>query len=72
MFYERNDFLPRYDNRSSHEIVSLFTRFLENSMGILYAFYPDIVDKMHPENKKDFLDCLSKSTKETIIKYLYS
>lgn len=65
-------FLPRYDNQSSHEIVSLFTRILENSMGILYAFYPEIVDKMHPENKKDFLDCLSKSTKEAVIKQLYS
>jgi len=63
--------LPKYDPKISDEVVTIFIRVIENSMGILYTQYPSVIDKMHPDNKKDFLDCLAKSTKEEINKYLY-
>lgn len=53
------------------EFQTLIIRMAEGYMGCLYFNYPAIIDKMHPENKKDFLDCLQKSTKQKIIKALF-
>lgn len=64
--------LPQYNSELSKEFVNLYLRIVECSLGILYINYPVIVDKMHPENKKDFLDCLSKATKKKIVENLYS
>ena len=63
--------LPQYNMDSSIELVNLYIRVVENSLGILYINYPVIVDNMHPENKKDFLDSLSKTTKKEIVESLY-
>jgi len=63
--------LPQYNLDLSKDLVKLYTRVVENSLGILYINYPATVDMMHPENKKDFLDSLSKTTKKEIIKSLY-
>ena len=64
--------LPKYDIQISNEVASLYIKILENSLGVLCAQYPSAIDKMHPDNKKDFLDCLSKSAKKEINTYLYS
>ncbi|NLL73819.1 MAG: hypothetical protein GX237_09870 [Clostridiales bacterium] len=63
--------LPQYNMDLSTEFVNLYIRIVENSLGILYINYPVIVDNMHPENKKDFLDSLSKTTKKEIVGILY-
>jgi hypothetical protein len=64
--------LPQYNETFSKELVTLFTRIVENSIGVLYINYPAVVDSMHPENKKDLLDCLSRATKKEINKSLYN
>ncbi len=64
--------LPQYDKVFSEEIITLYTRILEAILGVLYLNYPTIVDNMHPENKKDYLDCLSTTTKSQINTLLYS
>ena len=64
--------LPKYEKSLSQEVVKLFIDILENCLGILYFNYPIIVDSMHPENKKDFFDCLSKTTKSKIYEILYT
>ncbi len=63
--------LPQFNEVFAQELVVLFTRIIENILGILYINYPKVVDNMHPENKKDFLDCLSKTTKKDVNDYLY-
>lgn len=63
--------LPQYNMDLSIELVNLYIRIVENSLGILYINYPATVDNMHPENKKDFLDSLSKTTKKEIVESLY-
>ncbi len=63
--------LPQYNKGFSQELLTLFVKIIENCLGILYINYPSIIDNMHPENKKDFLDCISKTTKKTINEFLY-
>ncbi|HMM31773.1 MAG TPA: hypothetical protein PKB13_08345 [Clostridia bacterium] len=63
--------LPQYDVALLQDLATLYTRMIENSLGILYLNYPALVDSMHPENKKDFLDCLSKATKGEIVNILF-
>lgn len=64
--------LPQYNETFSKQLVTLFIRIVENSIGVLYINYPAVVDSMHPENKKDLLDCLSKMTKKEINESLYN
>lgn len=64
--------LPQYDNSAAKGIVTIYLRTIENILGILYFNYPSVIDKMHPENKTDFLDCLSKAMKKEIVEHLYS
>lgn len=63
--------LPQYNMDLSKELDDLYIRIIENSLGLLYFNFPDIIDNMHPENKKDFLDSLSKTTKRQINERLY-
>ena len=63
--------LPHYDESQLKELSSLFVKTIENFLGVYYFNYPIVVDTMHPENKKDFLDCLSKSTKKEIVHTLF-
>nr|WP_326166345.1 hypothetical protein [uncultured Oscillibacter sp.] len=62
---------PQYDLASLRELSTLYIRTIEADLGIFYLNYPSVIDKMHPENKKDFLDCISKSAKGEIIKALF-
>lgn len=64
--------LPQYQEEFSQEIFSIYLRIVENYLSILFVNYPVIIDIMHPENKKDFLDCLSQSSKAEINKVLFS
>ena len=63
--------LPHYSQQHFSELSSLFIRTTENFLSVLYVNYPVIVDRMHPENKADFLDCLSKSIKKSVVEQLY-
>ena len=64
--------LPQYDRTLLQEISSIYVRTIESYLGILYLNFPAIVDQMHPDNKKDFLDCLAKSTKGNVVSTLYN
>jgi len=64
--------LPQYNEERSEELQKTYVKIAENILSILFAKYPEIVDKMHPENKEDFLDCLSKTTRKTVNNYLFS
>ena len=59
--------LPQYNQALQQEVSSIYVRTIENCLGMLYLNFPDVVDKMHPENKKDFLDSMAKATKGTIV-----
>lgn len=63
--------LPHFDLELSKEVFILYSRIVENNLGILYVNYPGTIDNMHPENKKDFLDSLSKATKKEVTNSLY-
>lgn len=63
--------LPQYDRSLHREISSIYVRTVESCLEILYLNYPVIVDQMHPDNKKDFLDCLSKTSKGNVVNTLY-
>lgn len=63
--------LPQYDEVMQNEVSSIYVRTLENCLGILYLNFPAVVDQMHPDNKKDFLDCLAKTTKGNVVNTLY-
>lgn len=63
--------LPQYDKTLQQEVSSIYVKTLENCLGILYLNFPVVVDRMHPDNKKDFLDCLAKTTKGNVINTLY-
>lgn len=63
--------LPQYNESLHKELTNIYMRIVETCLGILYLNYPIVVDQMHPENKKDFLDCLTKTTKGTVINTLY-
>lgn len=63
--------LPQYNETLQNEVSCIYNRVVENYSGIFYLNYPEVIDQMHPENKKDFLDCLSKTTKSQVIKTLY-
>jgi len=63
--------LPQHDKALLHELSHIYMKIVEIHMGVLYLNYPVIVGNMHPENKKDFLDCISKSTKGKINKELF-
>lgn len=63
--------LPQYDRTLLLEISSIYVRTIENYLGALYLNFPDVVDRMHPDNKKDFLDSLTKTTKGSIVSTLY-
>ena len=63
--------LPRHDVIFSKNLCRMYLRCIENMIIVLYLNYPDIVDGMHPENKKDVLDCLSKRTKSSVTAYLF-
>lgn len=64
--------LPNYNSEMAKEFVTIYLRTVESILGILYFNYPSVVDKMHPENKADFLGCLSKSVKKEIAERLYN
>lgn len=64
--------LPQYDEALQEEISDIYVRTVESYLGLLYLNYPVVVDQMHPENKKDFLDCMTKTTKGIVINTLYS
>lgn len=63
--------LPQYDKTLQQEVSSIYVRTLENCLGILYLSFPDVVAQMHPDNEKDFLDCLTKTTKGNVVNTLY-
>lgn len=63
--------LPQYNDSLLHELSDLYIRIVENYLGLLYINYPIVVGSMHPDNNKDFLDCMSKSTKSDVIKVLF-
>ena len=63
--------LPQYNQVSHQEISSIYIRTVEQCLGVLYLNFPIVVDQMHPDNKKDFLDCLSKTTKGNVVNTLY-
>lgn len=65
------NFLPKYDGSLAKEVSKLFTKIIEIFLGVLFLNYADVVDKMHPENKDDFLCCLSKITKKKVVQSLY-
>lgn len=64
--------LPQYDKTLQQKVSSIYVRTLENCLGILYLSFPDVVDNMHPDNRKDLLDCLTKTTKGNVVNTLYS
>ncbi len=64
--------LPQYDEDLLSECIDLYSKTVESFLGILYINYCICVDQMHPENKKDFLDCISKTTKGNVIESLFS
>lgn len=64
-------FLPQYDETSLQNLSQLYIRVSEAVLGIFYLNYPAIIDKMHPENKTDFFDCMSKGTKKEINEILF-
>ncbi len=64
--------LPRYDEQLQNEVSSIFVRTAENYLGLLYLNFPAVVEKMHPENKQDFLECMAKNTKGTVVRALFS
>lgn len=64
--------LPKYNEKSLRECVKLYNEVTEKFLEILFVNYYENVDKMHPENKKDFLDCLSKTTKMEVNNTLFS
>lgn len=64
--------LPQYNEVLQEELFHIYIRLAESFLGLLYLNFPAAVDKMHPENKKDFLDCLTKTTKGSVISELYS
>ena len=63
--------LPQYNQVSHQEISSIYIRTVKQCLGVLYLNFPIVVDQMHPDNKKDFLDCLSKTTKGNVVNTLY-
>lgn len=63
--------LPQYDKVSQQEVSSIYVRTIESCLGVLYLNFPAVVDQMHPDNKKDFLDCLAKTTKGDVVNTLY-
>lgn len=63
--------LPQYDKVSQQEVSSIYVRTIDSCLGILYLNFPAVVDQMHPDNKKDFLDCLAKATKGDVVNTLY-
>ncbi len=63
--------LPQMNDTINQEVYDIFMRITESYLGILYYNYPNVIDVMHPENKKDFFDSLSKSTKKDINEALY-
>lgn len=63
--------LPQYNETLQNEVSCIYKRVVENCSGIFYLNYSEVIDQMHPENKKDFLDCLSKATKTSVIRTLY-
>lgn len=65
------DLLPQYEKKQAQEIQKLYVRIIENCLVVLYLNYPEIIDRMHPENKADFLDCISKSHKRGVIEELF-
>lgn len=65
-------FLPKYNEMAHKEFTDIYIKTVETCLGFLYLKYPMIIDNMHPQNRKDFLDCLSKSTKGIIVNTLYS
>ena len=63
--------LPQYDKAMQQEVASIYIRTIESCLAVLYLNFPAVVDKMHPDNKKDFLDCLAKVTKGNVVSTLY-
>ena len=63
--------LPQYEEHMLRDLSKLYVRTVENYLALFYFNYPDVVDNMHPENKKDFLDCMAKSDKCEVIVSLF-
>ena len=64
--------LPQHDNTLHQEISSIYVRTIESYLAMLYLNFPAVIDQMHPDNKKDFLDCLAKNTKGNVVSTLYT
>lgn len=64
--------LPRYTEEQIQECVKLYTGITEKFLEVLFINYRANVDKMHPENKKDLFDCLSRTTKKLVNNELFS
>ena len=64
--------LPRYDEELQNEVSSIFIRTAESFLGLLYLNYPAVVEKMHPENRQDYLECMTKNTKGMVVSTLFS
>ncbi len=65
------EYLPRYNPEILQEISTLFVRIVDTCSSILYLNFPKAVDKMHPDNKKDFLDSLTRTAKRNVVKTLF-
>lgn len=63
--------LPQNEKGQANEVKKLYVRIVENYLIVFYLNYPEVVDKMHPENKDGFLYCISKLHKSEIIEELY-
>lgn len=63
---------PNFDPILQREFSDTYIKTIESFLSVFYLNYPEVIDRMHPENKKDFLDCISKKAKGGIIATLYS
>lgn len=63
--------LPEYDEKFLAEFANIYIGCVEHYLEIFYLNYPMVLDNMHPYNKQDVLDAMSKKTKSEVIHELY-
>ena len=63
--------LPEYDKKLLKEFANIYVGCVEHYLEILYLNYPNVLDNMHPYNKQDVLDAMSKKMKSEVIHELY-
>ena len=63
--------LPEYDEKLLAEFANIYIGCVEHYLEIFYLNYPMVLDNMHPYNKQDVLDAMSKKTKSEVIHELY-